>query len=290
MCKRILLFLTILTLGCHVFAQNLPKDKATESSCSLKILSWNIFMLPPIALRSAKLERAAAIAEVIANTDYDIVVFQEAFHPTARTIIANKLKKVFPNMYGPVNPGSGLKTSSGLWILSKIPLKQLKAIRYNDCEGYDCFSKKGAVLLQGELKGKTFQLIGTHLQSSGPQSLRSKQCRQIRDELEAPFQENNVLQIICGDFNTYDSDSSGYNSMIKILGAEDGGICGDVCNTYRGCNDRIDYIFVRRNGIQVKRILRDVRMFHYAWKGQHNKNIHSPELSDHNAMELAIEF
>jgi endonuclease/exonuclease/phosphatase family metal-dependent hydrolase len=144
----------------------------------------------------------------------------------------------------------------------------LKAIRYNDCEGVDCLSRKGAVLLQGEVAGKAFQLIGTHLQSSGPQLVRSKQCRQIHDELQAPYQSENVLQIICGDFNTNDSDSSSYNTMIKILGAEDGAICGDVCNTYKGIKDRIDYIFVRRNGTQVKRILRDVHLFHYAWKGQ----------------------
>lgn len=264
-------------------------SKSDNSGNRLKILSWNIYMLPRAILKTAKKERAEAIAEELSQTDYDILVFQEAFHPLARRILSKKLGMKYPNHYGPAN-SSGVKYNSGVWVMSKIPMKEIKQIRYRNCKGYDCYSQKGAMMLEGSKNGNRFQLIGTHLQSDGPQEIRKSQYDQIRKELQDPYTKENVLQIICGDFNTYDSDSSSYHSMMKTLDSEDGAICGNVCNTYRGGNDRIDYILLRKNGSKVKREKRDIKVFSHNWKGSKNRHISSPELSDHNAMELDIEF
>ena len=78
----------------HIEEQNELKDKAPESACGLKILCWYLYMLPPIALSSSKLERAAAIAELLSQADYDILVYQEAFHPQAPQIIVKKKYKL----------------------------------------------------------------------------------------------------------------------------------------------------------------------------------------------------
>ena len=43
-------------------------------------LSWNICMLPGlIQPQSSNLKGASAIGEILANSDYDVIVFQEAF-------------------------------------------------------------------------------------------------------------------------------------------------------------------------------------------------------------------
>ena len=259
------------------------------SSKTLRILSWNIYMLPPAVLKTGKIQRAKAIAEELMHTQYDIIVFQEAFHPGARRILLAKLAKLMPYQYGPANAG-GLKVNSGVWILSKIKMDQIKEIKYKDCTGFDCYSKKGAVLLEGNKEGVTFQIIGTHLQSEGPQEIRQHQYEEIYNELAIPFQQPNIPQIICGDFNTSSLDQCSYNNMVCTLDCENGVLDGCITNTFREGNDQIDYILIRKNGCKIEQQHREIKEFFHNWIGRKNKFIQSPELSDHNAMEIQIEF
>ena len=78
--------LTILSLLVAISAYN---QNIQESS--LKILSWNIYMLPQIVPRIGRLNRAESIAEQLNNSDFDIIVFQEAFMKSARDIISATL-------------------------------------------------------------------------------------------------------------------------------------------------------------------------------------------------------
>jgi len=64
----------------------------------LKILSWNIYMLPHCSLINGNTRRAKAIAENLSGSEYDIIVFQEAFDYRARKIIRNILNKKYPYM------------------------------------------------------------------------------------------------------------------------------------------------------------------------------------------------
>ncbi len=61
----------------------------------IKILSWNIYMLPGF-LSPGKVPRAEAIGKLLASSDYDVIVFQEAFHQKARNTISRLLTSAFP--------------------------------------------------------------------------------------------------------------------------------------------------------------------------------------------------
>ena len=69
----------------------------------IKILSWNIYMLPHLDFKNSNKLRAEAIAKELSQGDYSIIVFQEAFDKNARNIIREVLHENFPFFYGPVN-------------------------------------------------------------------------------------------------------------------------------------------------------------------------------------------
>jgi len=96
-------------------------EKENPPLKKIKILSWNIYMLPHlVAAHSNKSERATVIGETLMRSDYDVIFFQEAFHSTARNKILTQLQNKFPYHAGPANRRFfSLKTNSGLWIFSK---------------------------------------------------------------------------------------------------------------------------------------------------------------------------
>ncbi len=140
-----------------------PGNNEVSEDNNLKVLSWNIYMLPKMVARKGKLSRAEAIVEDLKKTDFDIIVFQEAFLPGARKIISKGLDSLYPYQYGPANNTPNIKGSSGVWIISKTKMTILKTIQFKECATWDCLVRKGAMLLQGNWNGKTFQLLGTHL-------------------------------------------------------------------------------------------------------------------------------
>ncbi len=224
----------------------------TASIDSLNILSWNIYMLPISALRPKNFRmRARAIGEVLQNSDYDILVFQEAFRNKARAIIKEKLTENYPFQYGPGNEkGSWFKSNSGVWVLSKIPLKVLNEIKFDRCRRADCFARKGAMLLQGNYKGQDFQLVATHCQNQ-PFDVCASQYEMIHEKLLSQYENDNIPQIICGDFNCKASITDQYDQMIAILDAEDSRLFGKRRKSNR-TGTRLDYIFMRKHRRKVK--------------------------------------
>ena len=261
----------------------------------LKILSWNIYMLPYISLFNHNAGRAKVIADKLEHADYQIIVFQEAFSNKCRNILAKRLAKEYPYQYGPANKCYlPFRTSSGLWVVSKIPLKQLDKIKFSISRGFDIIASKGAVLFQGNFKGSDFQLLATHLQADNSHLVREKQCSEIKEHLLNQYFNSNIPQLICGDFNIDMDDQPNYKIMLRTLGANNGEISGDVKFTYDEMNNNlarnamgekkvIDYILVR-NEQWINHIERKIQTF-YARIGQKSSN-----LSDHYAMEASINF
>ena len=96
--------------------------------------------------------------EELKKSDFDIVVFQEAFLPAAREIISNGLRSLYPFTYGPANSGGfTIKISSGIWVVSRIPLKILNTTQFKNCTGNDCFGA-GAVVFLAIFIGLDLQL------------------------------------------------------------------------------------------------------------------------------------
>lgn len=232
-------------------AQDTPLDELT-------ILSWNVYMLPGIANLSKQISknhkklRAGEIAEYLNTSDIQIVVFQEAFFKPSRRILSKQLKAQFPHQYGPANPSKlSLKTSSGIFVVSKIPLKVLGTSQYEACNGADCFAKKGAILLEGTFQDKYFQVLGTHLNAGGPQWIRQEQYKQIRNLLD-DFTKLNVPQIICGDMNTSKESKENYIEMLEMMDVVDPPTTSAQKFTTAKNSSVIDYVFLKTNRSSIR--------------------------------------
>jgi endonuclease/exonuclease/phosphatase family metal-dependent hydrolase len=290
----IFLFMLLTTIEATCQTSQLM-DEVSFNSKSLKILSWNIYMLPYISLFNHNADRAKVIADKLQYSDYQIIVFQEAFSSKCRNILAKRLAKEYPYQYGPANKTHlPFITSSGLWVVSKIPLKQLDKIKFSISRGYDIIARKGAVLFQGNFQGVPFQLLATHLQADNSEAVRAKQCREIKDHLLNQYFNPNIPQLICGDFNIEMDDHVNYQQMLNTLEANNGDISGDMKFTYDeidntlartafGKKKVIDYILVRNEQL-INHIERKVQTF-YARIGRKSSN-----LSDHYAMEAKVNF
>lgn len=259
-----------------------------QSSAHLKILSWNIGVLPYVEQIKNKTERINAISDCLSFKSYDIIVFQESFTDKSRDIIKSKLHEQYPYFYGPI--GSKIKFNSGLWIVSKIPLEFKKEIIFKNSKGFDFFARKGAALFVGKINDIQFQLIVTHLEDDAyPQQIRNKQMKQIYNQLLIIYSDTNIPQIICGDFNTNQKNKMDYNELVTNLDVQNDTIQGCTFDdnrndVYKSHNNPriIDYVLIR-NSQFIKNIKRQIIIFENKWKRGYY-------LSDHNAIEAEIEL
>jgi endonuclease/exonuclease/phosphatase family metal-dependent hydrolase len=288
---RLILLISLLSTN-FGFSQ---KDQLHSPQEKVKILSWNIYMLPGIVMVKGKTERAKAIGEILKNSDYDVIVFQEAFQRRARQKIYKQLKDNFPYQSGPANQKLvSLKTNSGIWIFSKHPIVAAKSIIFNSRSGIDAFSRKGGLIAEVMIGKTPIQVAGTHLQNSGQPWIRQSQCVEFYNRLLKPFQKNGVPQILCGDFNI-NKDQEEYTFMLQALQAKDGELQGDQLHSYdRQLNDLhveagekkdlIDYILIRDQNNQIMGATRQIKRIKKPWDRYHS------DLSDHFALEAEIHF
>jgi endonuclease/exonuclease/phosphatase family metal-dependent hydrolase len=253
-------------------------------------------MLPVLDLFREPDGRAEAITKALSVCDYDIIIFQEAFTWQSRTVLKEALHDRYPFAYGPANRSwFSMKANSGIWILSKIPLRIRKEIEFTVSAGFDSYARKGAVLFEGLADDCPFQLIATHLQDDEyPQTIRNQQLKEIYSELIAPFSSSDTPQIICGDFNTEKKTTTNYHEMLDNLTAEDGELSGNIKVSFGDeendafktlpCKPRlIDYVLTR-NPSMIRWISRKIAILKSKWG-------HGTEyLSDHNGIEAIITF
>lgn len=271
------------------------QDSIPLRSQRMKILSWNIYMLPGF-LGCGKLERSEAIGKLLAKSEYDVIVFQEAFYGPARKRIHQLLKSVYPYQAGPANNNAlSLRTNSGLWIFSRYPIIREFSIAYETRYGIDALSRKGALLVELDVKGQRVQVIGTHLQNAGNTWRKHSQCAELFHKVIKQFARPNVPQIICGDFNIDKYQASDeYSSVLATLQAKDSDLQEQVYSYDRLNNDLnvergttrelIDFIFIRSNAAQFSVKQKSIRIFKQAWHKNHN------DLSDHYGVEAEFEF
>jgi endonuclease/exonuclease/phosphatase family metal-dependent hydrolase len=274
---------------------NPGKQIVPATTHKLKLLTWNIYMLPHCSLIHGNHERARMIAEKMAHSDYTIIVFEEAFDRGSRKILKKALKTIFPYTYGPANESSfSLRTNSGLWIVSKVPLQKLEEIEYKTRYGIDAMARKGAVMFEGEWQNQIFQLVCTHLQADSPDSIRRQQCSEMAGRLINRYAKANVPQFICGDFNIEADDEINYTYMLNVLDASNGGMEGDIHTSFdeignslakreNGKQRLIDYVLVRNTRF-IKSIQRSIKIFK-----ENHKNTQM-DLSDHYGVEAVIDF
>ena len=75
---------------------------ASQAQDTLKLLTWNIQMLPngfrwfSSSLRKLQMVRLPWVAEYVNHGEYDVIVFQEVFDAQARRRLRRALKKNYP--------------------------------------------------------------------------------------------------------------------------------------------------------------------------------------------------
>lgn len=299
MTKFITLFLLIIFGTLQLEAQpanNRYKIKldSDTNTVELKVLAWNIYMLPARTfMHTGQLQRAKFIADTLLQTNYDVIVLTEAFHPKARRYIADQLRPQYPYQTNIANQCGGIKTNSGVWIVSKLPVEILGEIQFNDCAGADCWARKGAMMISVEKNGKQVQIVGTHLQSdegAKRDTVRYRQYRDIYQKLLKPHQRDKVPQIIAGDMNTI---ADTYSQMLHELNATDNEISGKRQHTWTTDDYSqpdaylFDYILLRANNCSIISEKRCITEFKHDWTWRKKKRYH---LSDHYGLELNILF
>ena len=289
--KAILLCFVLTILKTPAFTQS------QSTKPRLRILTWNIYMLPGLVPLPGRGKRAEKIVDTLSKSNNDIIVFQEVFHKKTYEYLKNKLAPSYPFMYGPFNPSkNGLSTNSGVCVISKIPLKILDAIEFEAKSGIDKIAKKGAVLLSGKFHSTPFQILGTHMQADYKPAIRRLQFNQMKTQLLEKHQQKGVVQILTGDMNTEWKFNEDYKEMLDILKAEDGEILSEQKETYCGFTNKyvaktwgnkktnFDYILIRNNDSKTLSVKRWTCVMKTNWKKKHN------DLSDHYGLSAEIVF
>lgn len=262
----------------------------------LNVLSWNIKFLPRVLahIGHRPLKRVPYIAEYLLKDSADVIVFQEAFDNVANRRLLKLLKEKYPYHIGPANKKGAFKISSGILIVSKIPMRERATVDFKDCEKEDCFARKGALLVEINWHGRLLHILGTHLEAGGPREIKLSQYQELAGLLRA-HQNYGVPQLLCGDFNTAKTDQDLYPKMLTILQAEDGPLAGelkytsdhvlnDMCPKKSKEQEVIDYILYKGNGVQPMYVYREVVRPLARWNKKHQ------DLSDHFGVRMRIRF
>ncbi len=290
-------FIKRFVLACLFLASPLLSSSQCDNQGKggqIKIITWNIYMLPHLFIHTGQAERAKEIAEVLKTQDADIIVFEEAFDNKARNIIRDSLKAYFPYESGDPGKNTWWKTSCGVWIISKVPIEVMKQIYFKEANGSDRLATKGAILVEGQKDGFCFQLVGTHLQSDlncgkNVQPIRDKQYAEIKKQLLEPYSQENIPQFLAGDFNTIHDDSCCYNHMVGTIKFNQCQLDGDKCYSYDythndlviGTNNKpqlIDYLMYAPTPQQQISGSMQIVVFKKKWDIKHC------DLSDHFAV------
>lgn len=264
------------------------------SSDTLKIFSWNIFMVPPFVFKSDQFNRAKMISEVLDKSGADVIILQEAFMGKTRETISDKLSKVYSYNSGKPKGGNMFKGNCGVWILSRLPLEDVRFVKYKDCKGSDCFSNKGAYIFSVTKNGHKAYIAGTHVQSGSAVEARQKQFKQLM--AESTHVPDDVPFFIIGDLNTDLYAKEEYKAMLEILKADDGGTVGEKYS-YCGDNDLakrffgegsscLDYLLVRDKTQKISSIKRTIHKFTSVSFGTYKFK----DLSDHYALTGEVVF
>lgn len=222
-------------------------------------------MLPYcVYAKTKKRKRAKGIAAALDTMNYNVVVFQEAFHHIVLRKMRKALKEKYPYSYGPANKKfMALRANSGIWIVSDRPMIYLDEIKFEHAVGDGKLARKGVLLMQGEWYGHRYQIMGMHNNGGW---VNNSQFHEVRHKILDKHYQPGVPQIICGDYNTkLQSADDQWGAMLRLFDVE----AEPYQHDDRGDHHKEsipaetvyhrfpDFIFFRHNGhpgLQVQRI------------------------------------
>jgi endonuclease/exonuclease/phosphatase family metal-dependent hydrolase len=201
----------------------------------VKLFSWNIFMLPKPIKFSLQAERTDLIVDLIKKSGDDVIILQEAFSGDFRAKLNYRTSKIYPYQYYLNRKFFSFDVyGSGVYYLSRYPMKVLSHTYYSDCTKADCFASKGSALIEITLpSGKAFQIAGTHLQAGQKElsrEIRMKQLEQVKSLLSASAKKN-VPQFLIGDLNLDALNNPDYLKGLHLMNMSSGPLEGDLSYT-----------------------------------------------------------
>ena len=189
----------------------------SQSSDSLKIVSWNVFLRPGI-LKDKQLERVDSIAASILKMDADVVVLQEVFHKKSRKRLIASLSKSYP-YHSKIGKKTFWGVPSGNCIFSKDSIESQQFVYYKRAMKADKLAKKGAIEININHHGKMFNIFGTHLQAGGGADGAKIRCSQIEQLAAMSDPSDHTTSLFAGDFNIKYKDSL-YDFLSEKLNIE----------------------------------------------------------------------
>lgn len=191
--------------------------KSTIAQDAIKLLSWNVYMLPSKTLSMhCNMKRARKITEEFLKSDCDVICVQELFDNKVRKYFCKKLKDKYPYQVGYEDCSGWIRTNSGLFIFSRYPAVKCAEIKFSECDISDCFADKGAIVVDVNTGANKVTIINTHLQAgrdSSQESIRTSQINEIAEMKDSLNFDTQLLYV--GDFNI--SKSKYVNQMYQAL-------------------------------------------------------------------------
>jgi endonuclease/exonuclease/phosphatase family metal-dependent hydrolase len=255
----------------------------------------------PKPLITGQYIRASKIVQTLKHSDYDVLCLQEAFIKKIERRLRIDLQEQYPYFANlPVYKKLWKAVNSGIVVMSRYPIVYAQGIIYDAAVGIDRTGQKGALLVELEVNGKAVQVVCTHLQSGSgkrSQAIRDRQYAQIYERLLKPFERPGVPQILAGDLNTEQRDSSRYKRMLCSLRMKDtnpqsqdcsydGALCELVSKSEHPYREYIDYVLYRTNQALMRPLWGRVKRFMAEWSGPTLGR--KRDLSDHFAVEAAF--
>ena len=249
-------------------------------------------MLPRPIKFSDQDNRTTVMIRALESQGYDFVFMQEAFTTSFRGSLETALKKKYPYSYY-LDSDSWFYPyfGSGLFVLSKYPMKILDQVYFTECASADCFAAKGSFLLESKLpSGKSIQVAVTHMQAGMElKKIRLSQFQQIQ-RMFRKFKRKGVPQVLVGDLNTTFEESD-FKEGASLLGMKHIGLTGPVLHTnvidcYKAPDHPkrwIDHMWFDQDTVLADSSL-SVREVSYNFEG---KNCMA---SDHHAVEGTFTF
>ena len=263
------------------------------ATSSMKLLSFNVYMLPTLLKKSMQAQRSYIIPRQLSESDYDVMIFQEAFIKSFRDSMKSVLKPIYPYSYYMESNHPLVPFGSGNFVMSRYPFKVISEVYYKSCGGFDCFAAKGGLVIELTLpSGKVIQLAATHLQADGDNSKdRTNQLMQLKRALEKHARAG-VPQILAGDLNMGIKPATEFAEGLAIMGMNYLPMMGEIHTTssrvnpcYKtGANKRwIDHFWVTASSVDKISTMNVVNL-EFPFKDKICPS------SDHHAVEAHIAF
>lgn len=267
----------------------------------VKLLTWNVFMLPRPINFSRQKERTALIGKALLETDYDIILLQEAFVGRFRKDVSRIIGHKYPYQDHLAKSRRLLHfLNSGLYIASRYPFEVLGWHYFNECTNIDCLSSKGVLLVEVTTpKGKKVQIAMSHMQAWDDKKAvetRKNQIEEIKTLLDT-YSRPNVPQILAGDLNIDGKVDLEYPAALATLQMISTSLKGpilasngfkvDCYKTPGGHSDGqwLDHFWLRAQGTESVIFDKKVRPFFAVMKGDKECS-----LSDHYAVEATLKL